>query len=250
MAGAAVHPTAGERRGNKIGYAGAMIDFPTLRDAAFKAELAASRSLASRTGISEHDALLRILTRSAGAAGLASLLGERTAAREHAARQALRRQAGAAAARARRVASPAPATGQPAWRAWFDGSARPNPGRCGLGAVLEGPDGQRIELSLDGGHGNSSEAEYRALIALLRAAVRHGARDLAVQGDSQVVIDDVHAPDCASAPALQAYRREALALLARLPGACLRWIPRHRNLQADALSQRAVPHPATTEQAA
>ena len=69
-------------------------------------------------------------------------------------------------------------------------------------------------------------------------------------GDSQVVIDDVHAPDCASAPALQAYRREALDLLARLPGARLRWIPRHRNQQADALSQRAVPRPATMEQAA
>lgn len=223
-----------------------MIDLPTLRAAAFKAELAASRALMARAGISEHDALHRTLALSAGAAGLDSLLAARAALRQHAERQALRRQA-SAAARARRAA-PAGA-GEPAWRAWFDGSARPNPGRCGLGAVLEGPDGRRIELALDGGYGNSSQAEYRALVALLRAAVRHGAHDLVVQGDSQVVIDDVHAPDCASVPALRAYRREALELLARLPGARLRWIPRHRNLQADALSQRAVPRP-TMEHAA
>jgi ribonuclease HI len=36
-------------------------------------------------------------------------------------------------------------------------------------------------------------------------------------------------------------RAEALALLARLPQALLRWIPRHRNTRADALSQRAIP---------
>ncbi|MEH6436071.1 ribonuclease HI family protein, partial [Massilia sp. DD77] len=132
-----------------------------------------------------------------------------------------------------------------AWNAWFDGSARPNPGRCGIGAILEGPDGQRIELSQDAGYGNSSEAEYRALIAVLQAAVRQGAGELAIHGDSQVVVDDVNGPECAAAAILRPYRDQARALLARLPGATLRWIPRHKNTRADALSQRAFPptHP-------
>lgn len=215
-----------------------MNDLATLQAAAFKTELAASRRLAARDGMSETDALLRVLTLSAGVAGLDHLLAERSTRRRHAELQAARRQADAAAARLR---SAAPTTA--AWRAWFDGSARPNPGRCGLGGVLTGPAGQRIELSLDGGHGNSSEAEYRALIAVLRAAVEHGAHAPVVAGDSQVVIDDVNGPDCAGAPALQIYRQQARALLARLPGATLRWIPRHKNLEADALSQRAVPLP-------
>ena len=120
-------------------------------------------------------------------------------------------------------------------------------GRCGLGGVLEGPDGLRVELALDGGHGNSSEAEYRALIAVLRAAVDHGAGGIVVQGDSQVVVDDANGPDCAAAPSLTAYRNEVRALLALLPQASLRWIPRHKNAAADALSQRAVP-PLTLEQ--
>lgn len=213
-----------------------MIDLPTLHAAAFKAELAAARRLVAQSGMPEAQALQQVLTHSAGQAGLAALLAERQAQRRHAEQQAQRRQAQALAARTR-GAGP----GASAWRAWFDGSARPNPGRCGLGVVLDGPAGERIALSLDGGHGNSSEAEYRALIALLRAAIAHGATELTVQGDSQVVIDDINGPDCASAPALRDLRAEALALLARLPQARLRWIPRHRNTRADALSQRAIP---------
>lgn len=213
-----------------------MIDLATLQAAAFKTELSAARRLTARTGMSEAEALGRTLSLSAGAAGLASLLAERQARRLHAELQAARRLASVAAARTRGAG---PETG--AWRAWFDGSARPNPGRCGLGAVLEGPAGQRCELSVDGGHGDSSEAEYRALNAVLRAAIDHGATDLLVLGDSQVVIDDVNAPDGANSPALGLLRSEALALLACLPQARLRWIPRHKNARADALSQRAVP---------
>ncbi|QOY96292.1 ribonuclease HI family protein [Massilia sp. UMI-21] len=221
-------------------------DHATLLAAAFKGELAASRRLAARTGMPEAEALRATLTLHAGAAGLDRLLAARAAERLRGEHGAAARRALAAAALARRVRQPA----APAWRAWFDGSARPNPGRCGIGAVLEGPGGVRIELSRTAGHGNSSEAEYQALIAVLEAAVRHGAQAPAIHGDSQVVIDDVHAPGSASAPVLRAYRERARALLACLPGATLRWIPRHKNAQADALSQRAVPpEPPSTDEA-
>jgi ribonuclease HI len=216
-------------------------DHAALLAAAFKEELATSRKLAARTGMPEAEALRATLSLRAGVAGLDQLLAARAAERLRSEHGVAARRALAAAALARRGgANPA----APAWRAWFDGSARPNPGRCGIGAVLEGPGGVRIELSRDAGHGNSSEAEYLALVAVLEAAVEHGVPALAIEGDSQVVIDDVHAPDSASAPALRAYRARVRALLARLPGSTLRWIPRHKNLQADALSQRAVPpHP-------
>lgn len=215
-----------------------MNDLATLQAAAFKAELAASRRLIERLGIDAAEALRRTLASKAGAAGLERLLAERAALRLHAEHQAARRTASAAASRLR-AATPVPF----AWRAWFDGSARPNPGRCGLGGVLEGPGGLRVELALHGGHGNSSEAEYRALIAVLRAALEHGADGMLVAGDSQVVVDDVNGPDCAAAPALRAYRIQARDLLARLPRTTLRWIPRHKNLAADALSQRAAALP-------
>ncbi len=213
-----------------------MTDEAQLRAAAFKTELAASRRLAARSGVSEAEALKTTLLLSAGAAGLDRLLLERAAQRLRSEQALDARRALVAASIARRAGAAAATQ----WRAWFDGSARPNPGSCTLGAVLEGPDGVQVELSRAIGYGNSSEAEYQALIAVLEAAIEHGAVTPAIHGDSQVVIDDVHAPDSAAAPALRDYRARARALLARLPGATLRWIPRHKNSRADALSQRAA----------
>ena len=204
---------------------------------AYKAERAASRRLAQSAGLSADEALRRTLERAAGTGGLAALVALRTSMLEAQAARETARVAQQASAAARRDGLHDTRT--TVWRAWFDGSARPNPGRCGIGALLEGPGGIRVELAQPAGHGNSSEAEYRALIALLEAAIAHGARDLTIHGDSRVVIDDVIGPDLYAAPALAAYRARVRALLAQLPDARLRWVPRHRNAAADALSQRA-----------
>jgi ribonuclease HI len=215
-----------------------MNDFPDLERIAYKAERAASRRLALAHGLSADEALRRTLALAAGSQGLAALVAARTGMlAAQAARDAARAfdKAAAAARRAARHDGP-----PSAWRGWFDGSARPNPGRCGIGVRLDGPDGVRIELARPAGHGNSGEAEYRALIALLETAVAHGARDLTIYGDSRVVIDDVNGPDLHAAPALAACRARAHALLAMLSGVRLRWVPRHKNTCADALSQRAL----------
>jgi ribonuclease HI len=215
-----------------------MIDLHSLIDAAYRAERAASRRLVERTGISETEALRRTLEARAGEGGLPALLAERRALR-------LAEECRAAARKVRketeRLLRAARHDGPPtAWRAWFDGSARPNPGRCGIGGRLLGPAGEVVEISLPAGYGNSSEAEYRALVALLDAAVAHGAHNLTIYGDSQVVVNDMNNPGHAAAPALASYRVAAHALLAQLRGVSLRWVPRHKNLEADALSQRAT----------
>jgi ribonuclease HI len=64
-----------------------------------------------------------------------------------------------------------------------------------------------------------------------------GARGLTIHGDSRVVIDDMNGQ--VPSPGLAPLRLQAAALLAQVDGASLRWIPRHRNGAADALSQRA-----------
>jgi ribonuclease HI len=217
-----------------------MIEFHQLQQIAYKRERSASRRLAAAQGLSDEQALRRVLELKAGKAGLAALVEERSAgqlveARRSAAREEKRAsEREAARARQARRHDGAPST----WRAWFDGSARPNPGRCGIGARLEGPAGA-VEISQAAGHGNSSEAEYRALIALLQAALAHGAADLTVYGDSQVVIGDVLGAELDAAPILHDYRSTARALMARIDGLTLRWVPRHKNARADALSQRA-----------
>jgi ribonuclease HI len=215
-----------------------MNDLIHLQQAAYRRERSASERLAQRTGVSLEQALRATLEHRAGPAGLAQLLAERRAlAAAGEQRRAARKAEREAVLAQRKERQLGPAT---AWRAWFDGSARPNPGTCGIGAVLEGPGGEVIEIARGAGYGNSSEAEYRALIALLEAAVGRGSHELTIYGDSQVVVNDVNGPEHLAARALLPYRRAAHALMARLAQVTLRWVPRHKNTAADALSQRAT----------
>jgi ribonuclease HI len=215
-----------------------MNDLVQLHRAANRNERDAARRLALSAGIAPAQALRRTLEDSAGDAGLAALLAERATLRAAEEQRALARRTRKEAALAQRTLRHDGAS--TAWRAWFDGSAHPNPGRCSIGALLQGPQGESIELSLAAGYGNSSEAEYRALIALLEAAVRHAAHELTIYGDSQVVVNDVNGAERVAARSLLAYRSAARALMDQLRDVTLRWVPRHRNHLADALSQRAA----------
>lgn len=212
-----------------------MTEFEQLQNYAFHKEKVASRRLALALGLTELQALRLTLENVAGADGLPALLEARQVQRAaDAQRLAARRQEKHQARIQELAKTQAPAT---AWLAWFDGSARPNPGRCGIGAVLQGPDGEQFEISRAAGYGSSSEAEYLALIAVLELACTLSPAQLWVYGDSRVVIDDLAAQF--GAPSLQSYRVRALALMGQIHQLKLRWIPRHKNGLADALSQRA-----------
>ena len=132
---------------------------------------------------------------------------------------------------------------QPAdtWLAHTDASATPNPGRMGLGAVLVSPDGTAHVLSeLSPGLGCNNEAEVRALMAALRAMKSMGARHVEARCDNSVVVAqlmDASAPPIAR---LAALFDEARALLAHFESARVRWIPQHRNQEADALARAAL----------
>ena len=224
-------------RVGRIGYARLMTEFSQLCAIAYHGERVASRRLALREGISEAAALLATLERAAGTGGLSTLIGHRTAAQAAAVHRALARTAQKNIALAAKMARH---DGPPTrWRAWFDGSAHPNPGACGIGAVLTGPAGERLEISRAAGYGNSSEAEYLALIAVLEAALDAGADELTVYGDSQGVIDDAGAGPEGGAQSLRKLRSQAQHLMAKIAQVTLRWVPRHKNAAADALSQSA-----------
>lgn len=213
-------------------------EFETLATAAFKGERVAARRLAARMELTELQALLQVLTLAAGVAGLAQLLAEREQLRLRDEQRRAERQADTARKLALRQAAIRPTlTG---WRGWFDGSAHPNPGRIGIGALLCGPDGQRVEVTRRAGHGNSSEAEYLALTALLEEAVKAGATELSVCGDSQVVVNDVNQGATRGAKGLEEYRSRVVDLMSALGEVQLRWVPRHRNGDADRLSQQAI----------
>ena len=211
-----------------------MPEFARLLSSATRSELRASLRLTSRTGCSREAALRATLAASADTDTNSDTV-DSALARLVVARDALR-----VADCARAAAIARNRTGLPtAWRGWFDGSAQPNPGACGIGALLRGPAGERVDISRAAGYGNSSEAEYRALIALLEAALDRGVQGLTVYGDSKVVIDDINGRFAGAVVALLDCRAAALALMAQLPDVSVQWIARHKNGEADALSQRA-----------
>ena len=206
--------------------------------AAYHGERVASRRLAARDSLTEEEALRRVLELAAGADGLSALLLARAAVKNAAAAKLAERDAAKATAlklkMQRHQGPPSP------WTAWFDGSAHPNPGRCGIGGVITGPAGERIEISRPAGYGNSSEAEYMALLAVLEEALAAGAQELTVYGDSQGIIEDAGTAAGGGAQSLIELRTAAQALIKRIGKVNLRWIPRHKNPHADALSQRAI----------
>lgn len=217
-----------------------MVDFVELLAVAYKKERLQSRRLAKHAALSEHAALVKTLMKAAPTQSLRDLVDARLAAQARAA-DALRARERERADRAkRRVAfDSSPAQGE-AWIGWFDGSALPNPGRIGIGGVLKGPQGRSVEMSAAAGIGDSSAAEYLALIALLETGLREGAAQLVIYGDSRVVIDDIAAPENAGIRSLAHHAQRVRTLIAQIGDVRLQWIPRARNADADRLSRQAL----------
>lgn len=213
-------------------------DFEAMKMLAFHRELVASRRLAHSQGLTLSIALVQILTAAAGQSGLLNLLQER---RQHFAKLAeikLKKKRQAEDKYAIKLAcNKIPDS---VWCGWFDGSARPNPGSCSIGALLQSPDGQRWEISRSIGYGNSSYAEYHALIALLELALKQQLNSMIVFGDSRVVIDDLQSGSQKYAQGLSELRQQANELMSQMPDLQLKWIPRARNQQADRLALQAT----------
>jgi ribonuclease HI len=127
------------------------------------------------------------------------------------------------------------------WRAWCDGTACPNPGRIGLGAVLLAPDGREFPLSeASVHHGCNNEAEARALLATLELALSLGALRLRVHSDSDVIVrlaQDAHTTEAVRLAPLLAQLRERLGCFEWVE---LKWLPQHRNQVADHLARQAI----------
>ena len=74
-------------------------------------------------------------------------------------------------------------------RLWVDGGSRGNPGPAATGYRIEDADGVVLaEAGETIGVATNNVAEYRALIAGLRAAAELGAREVEVRADSQLLM--------------------------------------------------------------
>lgn len=131
-----------------------------------------------------------------------------------------------------------------AWVIHVDGSAVPNPGRMALGAVLQGPQGQLLQLSQDTRRtGCNNEAEILALLAALQTLQhQHIAPDTPVHvfTDSSILAEQLNLPHPKPVVRLGALYAQARQAWQQFPQGRLHWIPRHRNQQADALARAAL----------
>ncbi|MBI5925047.1 MAG: ribonuclease HI family protein [Aquabacterium sp.] len=128
------------------------------------------------------------------------------------------------------------------WIIHCDGSAEPNPGRMGMGAVIVAPDGARQTLSFTSSErGCNNEAELRALMAALHALEATHVQALQIFCDNSVLVAQLDGHS--TQPPVIRLRdlfEEARALLASFDKVMLSWIPRHRNGEADALARAAI----------
>ena len=111
------------------------------------------------------------------------------------------------------------AAGAAGYRIVFDGGALGNPGK-GYGSYqITGPDGVLAHDKLDyPGLVTNNQAEYRTLIAALETLQRHlgtaaPATAVAVNGDSQLVVNQVNGTWKVRHPDLQPLHARAVALL-------------------------------------
>ncbi|EJL73425.1 ribonuclease HI family protein [Variovorax sp. Varisp85] len=127
------------------------------------------------------------------------------------------------------------------WTVYCDGSAMPNPGRMGIGAVLTAPDGARHTLS-QATHttGCNNEAELLALTLALQELRARGATAVRAYSDNSILVEQLAASEAKPIVRMAALFDDARALLASFDDARVQWIPRHRNGEADALARAAL----------
>lgn len=123
-----------------------------------------------------------------------------------------------------------------------DGGSRGNPGPAGFGAVVRRADDGRVLAERSGGLGRATNnfAEYRGLIAGLRAAGELGATEAEIRLDSKLVVEQMSGRWKIKHPDLQPLAREATQLVFGFVSANFRWIAREYNKHADRLANEAM----------
>lgn len=123
----------------------------------------------------------------------------------------------------------------------FDGAANPNPGKMGIGVVVEAPGHDDVEISqaLER-DGTSNIAEYEALIRGLQEAKKLGAEEVLVKGDSNLVVQQLLGRFRVKQPHLKPLHQRVAELSDDFDEFEIQWVPRGENKRADALANASV----------
>jgi ribonuclease HI len=124
------------------------------------------------------------------------------------------------------------------YKAFFDGSATPNPGHMHIGGYIQGKrkDERVCKYSVPMGLGTNNEAEYHSLIKLVHEITRKGINNVKIYGDSQLVVNQVNGVWKAKDARMKELRDRVRDGLSKIDNWTLTQIPRRRNRSADKLT--------------
>jgi len=126
------------------------------------------------------------------------------------------------------------------WVVYSDGASRGNPGPAAIGAAVFDAAGREVHaVSRRIGHATNNEAEYRAAIAGLEAALALGARDVELVMDSELVVRQLNMRYKVRNPALRRLFGRIKDLQWRFASFEVRHVRREENQRADELANLA-----------
>lgn len=127
------------------------------------------------------------------------------------------------------------------WVIYTDGASRGNPGPASIGAAVYDESGREIHtVSRRIGRATNNEAEYRAAIAGLEAALALGARDVDLRMDSELVVRQVNMRYKVRNPSLRRLFGRVKDLQWRFASFQVRHVRREENSRADTLANEAL----------
>jgi ribonuclease HI len=122
-----------------------------------------------------------------------------------------------------------------------DGGARGNPGPAAIAAVVATPDGEVLEERSEAiGEATNNVAEYRALLLGIERARAHGADDLELVGDSELIVRQVRGDYRVKDAALRELHGRVREALGDFDRWSIRHVRREENAPADALVNAAL----------
>jgi ribonuclease HI len=122
-----------------------------------------------------------------------------------------------------------------------DGGARGNPGPAAIGVVVRNDDGAIVEqVGETIGTATNNVAEYRALLRGLELAAAHGADEVELIGDSELVVRQIEGRYKVKHADMKELHAHAKAMLSDFDGWSIRHVKRAQNADADALVNEAL----------
>jgi ribonuclease HI len=126
------------------------------------------------------------------------------------------------------------------WVVYSDGASRGNPGPASIGAAVYDSAGHEVHgVSRRIGRATNNEAEYRAAIAGLEAALALGARDVELVMDSELVVRQLNMRYKVRNPSLRRLFGRIKDLQWRFASFEVRHVRREQNRRADELANLA-----------